>query len=117
MSNQDAESLLAKYAAAAIAHRDASATGDYRTANREHEVLARTYRELRSLGNRGETALESLLRHQDARVRAWAAAHALEFAPDLAEPVLQELVNTGGLLGFGAEMTLSEWRKGNLRFP
>lgn len=46
------------------------------------------------------------------------AAHALDFAPEKGEPVLESLAGVqGSLIGFDAEMTLKEWRKGELRFP
>jgi hypothetical protein len=43
----------------------------------------------------------------------------MEFAPTEGEPVLTELAESeeSGFIGFDAEMTLREWRKGRLRFP
>lgn len=58
-----------------------------------------------------------LLASDDRGVRAWAGAHALEFAPGEAEPVLLQLGETQDLIGFGADITLREWRAGRLRFP
>lgn len=111
------DELVAKYVAAAIRHRDASVEGDPGAANLAYDVIAKTFRELRSVGSEGDSALLRLLGHEDARVRGWAAAHALEVAPKLGEPTLEQLARAGGLLGFDAEMVLAEWRRGNLRFP
>jgi hypothetical protein len=58
-----------------------------------------------------------LLEDPDPGVRAWPAAHALEFAPELGENVLEALAAEGGLTGFDAEMTLEVWRGGTLKFP
>jgi hypothetical protein len=42
----------------------------------------------------------------------------LEFAPDQGKRVLEELAATDeGVLGFGAQQTLSVWREGGLSFP
>jgi len=73
------------------------------------------YRELRRRGS--ESALLVLLESKDEGVTAWAGAHALEFAPEQAEPVLAKLAESPGLLGFGAQITLREWRAGRLTFP
>lgn len=83
--------------------------------NANHDIVADVYRELRRRGS--ESILLALLDNPDAGVRAWAASHALEFAPDQGEPVLKALASDEGLLGFSAEMTLREWRKGTLSFP
>ena len=61
--------------------------------------------------------LLALLDHPDTSVRAWAAAHALEFAPAEGEPVLEEIASGADILAFNAEMTLTVWREGELRFP
>jgi len=50
-------------------------------------------------------------------VRIWAAAHALEFSPRDGEPVLVAIARLSEPIGFSAEMTLKEWRKGRLEFP
>lgn len=62
-------------------------------------------------------ALRELLGHAERGVRLWAASHALEFAPEEAQRVLDNLVLLkGSLVGFSAEMTLREWRAGRLQF-
>jgi len=63
-------------------------------------------------------ALLPLLQHPDLGVRAWAAAHALEFAAAEGEPVLVATADIpGSLVSFSAKMTLRQWREGTLRFP
>ncbi len=108
------DELVARYAEAARIHGEATITGSH-PANNEADFIAATYRELRNRGS--ESALLGLLESDDAAVRAWAGAHALEFAPEQGEPVLVRIAESPGLLGFGAEMTLREWRAGRLTFP
>jgi hypothetical protein len=91
---------------------------DHKSANRWHDVVAGAYRELRHRGPAAQRELLVLLGDPNPQVQAWCAAHALEFAPDLGEPVLSALVTgPNRMLGFEAETTLREWREGKLRFP
>jgi hypothetical protein len=53
--------------------------------------LAGIYRELREHGSAALEQMLPLLQDQDASVRGWAAAHALQFAPQQATAVLEEL--------------------------
>lgn len=109
--------LLEIYVEAAAGHGTATLDGNYRKANRHHDALAAVYRELRSRGTAAQRSLLGLLNHPNAGVRCWAAAHALEFAPDEGEPVLEALTKTPGIFALDAEMALQEWRKGALKFP
>jgi hypothetical protein len=105
------------YREAAVQHGTATENGDYRTANRRHDLIAGVYRELRRRGDDAQRELLPLLNDIDERVRAWAAAHALEFAPDQGEPVLKRLATKSGAIGLNAQMTLEQWSKGALTFP
>ena len=107
---------VAAYSEAAAAHSRATVDGDSKSANDAHDRLATIYRELRDEGQRER--LLPLLDCADTGVRVWAAAHALEFAADQGERVLEEIVAAErGILGFGAKETLSVWRAGGLSFP
>ena len=114
-ASDDVDLLATQYADAASAHGVATGVGDSDAANSAHDVIAGIYRTLRERGH--ERHLLPLLEHADPAVAAWAAAHALEFAPEDGERRLTELAQSEDLIGFGAEMTLSEWRAGRLSFP
>lgn len=110
------DELLARYVQAAIEHAEKDAPTC--RVNRAAEVIAVVYAELRKRGPQAQNALLVLLDHPNAAVRAWAGAHALDFAPEQGEPVLVALSEQEeGLIGFNAEMTLDVWRAGELRFP
>jgi hypothetical protein len=68
------------------AHGQATLDGDLDVANENADRIAAIYRELRRRG--AESVLLTLLNSRDEGVLAWAAAHALEFAPERGEPVL-----------------------------
>jgi len=119
MNNADADRgdrTVTKYAAAAALHGKATHEGDSDLANRSYEELASIYRSLRERGERDR--LLPLLEHADPAVRGWAAAHALEFAPERAVTVLTALASgPPSPERLTAQMTLQEWRKGKLTFP
>jgi hypothetical protein len=111
------DQLLARYQSAASRHGDATLSADASTGNADADTIASVYRELRRRGR--ESALLVLLTSADIGVVSWSAAHAMDFAPAEGEPVLMALAESdeSGLIGFGAKMTLREWREGRLRFP
>lgn len=115
---QPREALISRYVDAASRNAAATLRSDEDEANRAHDELAQIYRELRRRGADDQAALLDLLEHDDTGVRMWAAAHALEFAPERGEPVLRQTrAQMKNLLGFVAGMTLARWREGELEFP
>jgi hypothetical protein len=109
--------LVGLYETAASEHGRANRRGNHRVGNSAADAVAEIYRELRSRGLEHQRMLLSLLVSHDDGVRAWAAAHALEFDPHPAEATLLDIAKRKGIDGFNAEMTLRVWREGNLRFP
>ena len=112
----DHDDRIDRYAKAAAAHHSATVTGASGRANDAHEVIAAIYAELREEDAREQ--LLPLLAHRDPGVRTWAAAHALEFAPEPGERALEEVAAQGsGIISFAAKQTLAAWRAGTLSFP
>jgi hypothetical protein len=109
------EELVQAYEQAAVAYGQALAAADHRAANRAHDRIANTYRELRSRA--AASHLLPLSRSEDKNVRAIVAAHALEFAPEHGEPVLLWFADRPGLIRTRAEYALKAWREGTLKFP
>lgn len=115
MTSVTIDSLVTGYQDAARRHGRAKTA---RAANKAAEELATVYRELRQRGSDALERLLPLLHDEDASVRCWAAAHALEFAPEQAAVVLEDLASgPTGAIRVSASMTLREWRAGRLRFP
>lgn len=113
----DASALIDRYADAAMKHGRASQEGRHEQANAFYEVIITTYQELRRADADEQRRLLKLLIHPNAFVRAWAGAHALEFAPDAGEATLTKLaVEDRGLAGLAAKTSLDEWRAGRLTF-
>lgn len=109
--------LSALYEGAAVRHGEASQKGDHRTANAQYKRLLAAWKELRSRGDEGRAALLHLMDARNLHVQVWAASHVLEFAPEAAEARLERLAHEApGLARLDAELTLKEWRAGNLTF-
>lgn len=109
------QELIDSYVLAASLHGSATEAGDSDTANRQYDVVAAVYDELRRRA--AEKALLPLLSHDNPNVRKWAGAHALEFAPTDGELALRTVAAGSGIAAFNAQMTLREWHAGRLRFP
>ena len=118
LENEDMESLVVRYSEAAAAHGRATECGDHEAGNVAHEQISTIYRELRRRGEGAQRALLPLLANPDIGVRAWAAAHALDFAPSEAEPVLAAISQVPkSLVAFSAKVTLRQWHASKLRLP
>jgi hypothetical protein len=112
------DELVVEYRRAATAQWAAIAGGQRKAAYANSDIVAKVYTELRARGRDAQMALLPLLEDLEPGVRAWAAAHALEFAPDRGEPVLRALEqNPKGLTAVTAKYALKQWREGTLRFP
>ena len=117
MGEDETATLVARYAEAAREYGMAAEAGDYERANAAHDVVVAAYRELRSRGADAQRVLLRLSDNPDPPVRLWVASHALDFAPEVGEPILSTLADVDvGTVGFNARMALEQWRKGELRF-
>jgi hypothetical protein len=113
-AEQATDSLVTRYAEAASRHGEVTLAGT-ETRIEDADEIASVYAELRRRD--GRSALLPLLDADEPGVRVWAAAHALEFAPDKGEVVLVQLSQREDVIGFTAATTLDEWRAGRLWFP
>lgn len=108
------EELLLLYESAAKEHGKATEEGNYKVANRAHDMVVAIRRELMDRGC--ERMLIRLLSSPNDWVKHWAATHLLQTNPEEAVPVLENLSNGNkGYLRLGSEVVLKEWRAGRLR--
>jgi len=112
-----AKELADLFVESAVARTIAIDKMDPRTGNKYFDTMTNIYSELKSRGIESQRALLPLLHHEDPGVRLNAAALAFEFAPELAEPVIDSLAKLDGFVGFEAELVLEIWQKGELEFP
>lgn len=109
--------LMTAYTTAATRYGHALSRCDFKEANKQADRLRKLYLALRRRPRNSRVALLlPLLNHIQFGVRLWAAAHALEFAPQLAEPVLHRLMGAKGLASQIAAATLRDWHSGDSNF-
>jgi hypothetical protein len=111
------EELAHLFADAAIARKAAFDKHKPGLANKEFDKMTNIYVELKRRGLEGQRSLLPLLEHRDPEVRLNAGVLALEFAPRLAEPVLEAVHSLHGMTGYEADLALRRWRAGALKFP
>jgi hypothetical protein len=92
-----------------IADRDLN----HKVVNKCAKKIINAYLKLKELGK--ISALEKLIYSENETVRSWAATHLLKVNEPLAKKTLQEIAIKSDISGFDAQMTLSEWEKGNLK--
>lgn len=108
--------LIEKYVIASINYGAAQEEGDAKKVNKNASIIRKVRAQIKENYSLYVESLEQLLDHENDYVRLKSAFDLLPVFTDKAEKTLLELSNKKGLLGFEAEMTLQEWKKGNLLF-
>jgi hypothetical protein len=106
--------LISEYREHAVQHSVATESGEFEKGNEHHDMLFAVVRRLRTAGDDGNRALLTLLEDEAAGVRCWAATHCLIVDERRARQVLADLSYYQGIVGFNAQMVLSEWDNGSL---
>jgi Domain of unknown function (DUF2019) len=114
-SKEDVKSLIEEYVQAAILYGQALSAAEHKKANKQHSRVTKVYQKLMSTGTDAQRALLELLEHPEVSVRCWAAAHALNFAPERGETMLSKIAADGPMpLSMTAETVLLGWRSRTL---
>lgn len=108
------EKLISRYIEASIKYGKAQEEGDAKKVNKCANIIRKIRTELKKDSPIYVEKLEPLLVHENDYVRLKTAFDLLPILTEQAEEVLVELSNKKGLIGFEAEMTLEEWKRGNL---
>ena len=107
--------LKDKFILAASKHGDATNSGDYKLGNKQVDIIDSSYKELVKTIE-GRESLRDLMSNPNLSVKLWAASVCLPFFTIEAEKVLSNVSKDASLIGSSAEITLREWKKGNLKF-
>ncbi|SCM78471.1 conserved hypothetical protein [uncultured Sporomusa sp.] len=110
------ELILEEFVEACIKQEDSIKKGDSKTGNKQYRIIENITRDLKSNPKYGLEQLTPFLEHSSANVRLNAATSLIPIFPEQAKNVLSILAEGRGMVAFNAEMTLSEWEKGNLKF-
>ena len=94
-------------------HSEAANTGDYKTANKNYDVIQKAVVYLRA--NDGLAELKNLLANNETSVKVWAATFLLKHYEKDAIAVLEDIAQKSiPQHSFDARMVLQEWRNGRL---
>lgn len=107
---QQALDLFEKYS---ISQGKALDVGNSRVANYNYDRIEDVVRYLRE--KKELSRLSVFYTHSNAYVKLGAAAYLLPVFEKESLKVMKEIVKTKGILSLDAEMTIKEWKKGNLR--
>lgn len=110
---------LEKFVNACLKEYEYQSKGDSRNGNKQGKIIISICVQLKNENRLHE--LLGLLDHEHPQVRFRAAERTLLSFPDRAEKVLEDLTILRGIefgqIGFVSQITLREWKKGNLKFP
>jgi hypothetical protein len=94
-------------------HSDATDIGDYKTANKNYNVIQKAVTYLRE--NDGLSELKNLLTNDEISVKVWVATFLLKHYEQDAVTVLEDVAKKSiPQHSFNAKMVLQEWRNGRL---
>lgn len=110
---------IKKFVNACLKEYEYQSIGDSKNGNKQGKIIISICIQLKNENRLHE--LLSLLHYEHPQVRFRAAERTLLSFPDRAERVLEELSKLHGVqfgqIGFVSQITLQEWKKGNLKFP
>lgn len=107
ISNLTDDELIKDFSASALEHYRQMLAGNIDAANAATERGLSIRSEIERRGHESKQKVLPLLSHDSASVRSWAAGFVVSFAPNIAGPVLEELVNERGAIGMNAMMSLN----------
>lgn len=114
MDSDKLSKLKIIYIDSASRHGEANKEGKYRSGNKFADTLFVLNRNLRS-SEEGRLLLKDLMYHNNISVRSWAAYSSLPFFTAEAIDVLKKIIKDDNYESFNCEITLNEWKKGNLK--
>lgn len=112
--NDELLQLTKLYRDSAIAHGEFMLAGNHREANKLHDKIINTMKQIRLHEADGDAVLLELVTDKNPSVACWAATHSLRKFEAVAKDVLEKISQNRGPIGFTAKMTVQEWNKGRL---
>jgi len=110
---ENVDEALCLFGEAAIKQEEAIRSGKSKIANRNYDKMRSIVIFLKNNKSLGRLAVYYV--HPNLSVRAWAASYLLPLYEKESIRVLKEIVNMKTFGSFDAEMTIKEWKNGNLR--
>lgn len=110
---ENVEEALKLFEDAAIKQSDASNNGKSKIANRNYDKIVSSISYLKN--NDSLKELTRFYEHSNVFVRIWAASYLLPLYERKSLKILKEIADRNVLGSLEAEMTIKEWKNGNLK--
>jgi hypothetical protein len=107
------EAALGIFEISAVQHAQATELGDYKTANKAYKLIVNSIEFMQQTDKINE--LLNFISHSSVGVRIWSATYLLKSHEQIAIQELVKIASGVGIQSLNAEMTLIEWKKGNLK--
>jgi hypothetical protein len=114
MKIKDTDDALKFFKEASMTHAEATENGDYKTANKSYDRIEKAVTFLKSK-NETHRLIEYFF-DPSVGVRLWSAYYLLPTNTKKACDVLEEIAKGTDIHSLTAKTTVSEWKKGNLKF-
>lgn len=110
------DKLIEQYLDSTAIHGE-SMLNNYKLSNHHYAIKTKCFCKIKEFGAEGFERLMQLLHHENAHVRVETAYFILSYKPNEALKVLRKNCKEPRGVGSNAKMIISEWKKGNLKFP
>lgn len=114
MKIKDLKTALGIFKESSIKQAEATEKGDYKTGNKCYDRITKAANYLKK--ENAISSLKEFLSSDFVGVRLWAAYYWLSVDENEGTRVLEEIAKSTDIHSLSAETTLSEWKKGNLKF-
>lgn len=114
MKIKNLKEAIALFEEASIKQAEATEQGNYKVGNKCYKEIKKAIDFLKK--NNALEILDICLNSHFVGVRLWAAYYLLPIREKESMKILEEIAQGTGIHSLTAETTLSEWRKGNLKF-
>ena len=111
---KDIQTALEIFEDSCIKHSKATEEGNFKKANKYHSKITNVVKLLKI--ENAITSLEDYLSSPFESVRLWSAYYWLPVNELEGIRILEEISKSQGINSLNAEATISEWKKGNLKF-
>ncbi|MEM9680914.1 MAG: DUF2019 domain-containing protein, partial [Bacteroidota bacterium] len=114
MKTDSVEKTIQMLVDASIEHGKASEDGDYKTGNKNYDIIVSAAKYLNE--NDSVNELLKLLNHENVSVQLWAATYLLEkYESEATQSLVSISKKNITHYSFDAKITLEEWKNGNLK--
>ncbi len=106
--------LINKYIDSATNYGESICAGDSKLSDKYFDKIEKVFQDIKSLEDTGLDEIAKLFNHENEGVRLWSSSHLLNYPKYESYKVLEMIRDSGTILGLTAEMTLDQWKNGNI---